>query len=348
MSNNTQGLNRKGVPRKCSILGLKFDSHQQRNKYFGLQNHSIDLIEKRLKRGWTEEEAVGVAPPPNRARDKSGKPKPSTYTMFKEIDGTIYPDAPSGEFKIYQIICEENGKEYIGLTIQSLQDRLRGQFNEAFKTKSSSKFHRAIRKYGKQNFTIHLIRNDAVNYKELGNQEVDEINKRNSINLGYNTSYGGDIGTSKKIKVGSKRFISQTIAAHYYNIAPHNFNQRISKLDWTPEEAAGLVKRPKYQHHVIEIEDKIFPSLKRATEEYGLDYKTVFARKERDWTVKQMFNLEPPPNDKQIIKAVFIGDLKFESQAAFARHLGVSPSWIAKLKSSLSLDQIYEMYNKKL
>jgi group I intron endonuclease len=347
MSNNRHGLNRKGVPRKCSILGLKFDSHQQRNKYFGLQDHSIDLIEKRLKRGWTEEEAVGVAPPPNRARDKSGKPKPSTYKMFKEIDGTIYPDAPPGEFKIYQIICKENEKEYIGLTIQSLRDRLRGHFNEAFKTESSSKFHRAIRKYGKHNFTIHLIRCDAMNYKEAGNQEVEEINKRNSINLGYNTSFGGDIGTSKKIMVGPKLFISHITAAHYHNIDPRNFNQRISKLGWTPEEAAGLVKRPKYQHHVIEIEDKIFLSLKRAAEEYGLDYKTVFARKERQWTIKQMFGLDPPPNDKQMVKAVCIGNFKFESQAAFARHLGVSPSLVTKLKSSLSLEQIYEMYNKK-
>jgi len=347
MTINTQGLNRKGVPRKCSILGLTFDSHQQRNSYFELHNHGIDLIEKRLKRGWSEEEAVGAAPPPPRARNKSGNPKPSTYKMFKEIDGTVYPDAPPGEFKIYQILCAKNSKEYIGLTIQSLQDRLRGQFNEAFSTKSSSKFHRAIRKYGKQNFTIHLIRNDARDYKELGDQEVNEIDKRNSIKLGYNTSYGGDIGASKKIQVGSKFFISQAIAAYYHNIAPYNFNQRIAKLGWTPEEAAGLVKRPKYQHHVVEVEGKIFPSLKRASEEYDLDYKTVFARKELGWTIKQMFNLDPPPNDKQMIKAVIIGDLKFESQAAFARHLGVSPALITKLKSSLSLDQIYEKYNKK-
>ena len=149
---------------------------------------------------------------------------------FKEIDGTIYPDAPPGEFKIYQIICEENEKEYIGLTIQSLRDRLSGHFNEAFKTESSSKFHRAIRKYGKHNFTIHLIRCDAMNYKELGNQEVEEINKRNSINLGYNTSFGGDIGTSKKITVGPKLFISHITAAHYHNIDPRTSTKGFPNL----------------------------------------------------------------------------------------------------------------------
>jgi hypothetical protein len=43
-----KNLNRNGVPRACSILGMDFDSHKDRNKYFGLENYSIDLIEKRF------------------------------------------------------------------------------------------------------------------------------------------------------------------------------------------------------------------------------------------------------------------------------------------------------------
>lgn len=344
MSNNKKGLNRKGVPRPCTILGLLFESNTQRNKYFELQDKCIDLIDKRLARGWTEEQAVGLVSPPLRARDKSGNQKQSTYKMYTEIDGTIYPDAPAGEFKIYQILCKKNGKEYIGLTIQSLKDRLRGQINEALKTKSSSKFHRAIRKYGKENFTISLIRNDAENYKELGDQEIEEIKKRDAIKLGYNTSYGGDIGTSKQINIKSKKFPSWTIAANYYEVEPFNFNQRITKLGWTPEEAAGLEKRPKYQHHVIELKGKIFLSLKKAAEAYNIDYKTVFARKQNKWTIKQMFNLEPPPNEKQMTNAIHIESGSFASQAAFARHLKVSPAMITKLKADLTFEEIYEKY----
>ena len=81
MSNNKKGLNRKGVPRPCTILGLLFESHTQRNKYFELQDKCIDLIDKRLARGWTEEQAVGLVSPPLRARDKSGNQKQSTYKM---------------------------------------------------------------------------------------------------------------------------------------------------------------------------------------------------------------------------------------------------------------------------
>ena len=346
MSNNKKGLNRKGVPRPCTILGLHFESHTQRNKCFGLEDRSLDIVEKRIARGWTDEQAVGVASPPLRARDKSGNLKPSTYIMYKEIDGTIYPDAPAGEFKIYQILCIENGKEYIGLTIQSLKGRLRGQINEALKTKSSSKFHRAIRKYGKESFTISLIRNDAKNYKELGDQEIEEINKRNSIKLGYNTSLGGDIGTSKQITIKSKLFFSWAVAANYYEVEPYNFNQRMTKLGWTPEEAAGLVKRPKYQFHVVELEGKIFLSLKAAAEAYKIDYKKVFARKTNEWTLRQMFDLDLPPNEKQMTNAIHIESGSFASQAAFARHLNVSPAMITKLKKKLTFEKIYEKYKQ--
>ena len=342
---NLRNLNRNGVPKACSILGMNFASHTERNKYFGLENHSLDLIEKRLARGWTEEQATGIAKPPSRARDRHGKPKPVTYRMFKEIDGTIYPDAPPGEFKIYQVLNKKNNKEYIGLTIQTIKDRLKGHFSEATNTKSNSKFHRAIRKYGKQSFTVSLIRNDATNYKELGNQEIDEIKSRDAIKKGYNTSKGGDIGTGKAIIVDSKRFNSQSTAAMYYKIEPYNFNQRIAKLGWSPEEAAGIVKRPKYQHIEVKLGNKYFPNLKSAAESYGLDYKTLHARKLRGWTLKQMFNLESPPDDKQMTKKVIAGEFSFESQAAFARHLGISPALITKLKKKLTFDEIYKKYN---
>ena len=45
---NLRNLNRNGVPKACSILGINFASHTERNKYFGLENHSLDLIEKRI------------------------------------------------------------------------------------------------------------------------------------------------------------------------------------------------------------------------------------------------------------------------------------------------------------
>ena len=59
-----------------------------------------------------------------------------------------------------------------------------------------------------------------------------------------------------------------------------------------------------------------------------------------------MFNLESPPDEKQMIKKVIAGEFSFESQAAFARHLVVSPTLITKLKKKLTYKEIYETYYK--
>jgi len=333
---------RDGVPRPCKILGQKFKSHQERNEYFGLGDRSIDLIEKRLARGWNEEQAVGIAPPPTRSVNRNGIPKVPQYKLYKEIDGKIYPDAPNSCFRLYVIKNISNDKEYLGITIQDLRSRLRGHISEALTAKSISKFHRAIRKYGPSKFKISLIRNDAKDYKELAQQEIDEIASRNAIELGYNTGVGGEIGTAKNITIQDKTFPSWTIAAHYFGIDPRNFSQRITKLGWSPEEAAGLFRREKYQQIEIQLGSHTFANFKEAAKFYSIDYKTAFARRQGGWTLKQVFGLAPPPNEKQIQKKLTVKGHSFESQAAFARFLDVSPSYITKLrKQRMSYEAIF-------
>lgn len=333
---------KEGVPKPCEILGQKFKSHQERNEYFGLGDRSIDLIEKRLGRGWNEEQAVGIAPPPSRSVDRNGIPKAAQYKSYKEIDGKIYPDAPNGCFRLYVIKNISNDKEYIGITIQDLRSRLRGHISEAFTAKSISKFHRAIRKYGPSKFEISLIRNDAKDYKELAQQEIDEIASRNAIELGYNTGFGGEIGTAKNITIQDKTFPSWTVAADYFGIDPRNFSQRITKLGWSPEEAAGLIQREKYQQVEIKLGLHTFANFKEAAKFYSIDYKTAFARKQGGWTLKQVFGLAPPPNEKQIQKKLTVKGHSFESQAAFARFLDVSPSYITKLRNKrMSYEAIF-------
>ena len=184
---------------------------------------SIDIIEKRSARGWNEEQAVGIAPPPTRSVGRNGAAKPAFYKSHKEINGKIYPDVPKGCFRLYAITNILNKKEYIGITIQDLSSRFRGHISEALSGKSSNKFHRAIRKYGPTKFRISLIRNDAANYKELAEQEIEEIGIRNTTQLGYNTGSAGEIGTAKDIKIQNKVFPSWTIAANFYDVEPRIF-----------------------------------------------------------------------------------------------------------------------------
>ena len=336
-----------GKLRPCKFLQISFASKTERNKHFGLEDKSFSFIDRRIARGWTERQAVNLDPPPFRARSRDGTPRPTIFREFKEIQGRIFPDAPLGEFKLYLVTNTQNGKKYIGITVGPLEVRLRAHFNDALIRPGTSKFHRAIRKYGKENFVISLIRNDAADFFELGKQEIAEIEKQNTIADGYNTSIGADTGSVKETTVDGVHFASREAAADFFGVDSRNFNQRIAKLGWTPEEAAGLKKRDKYQHKIIKIGDKVFPSLKVAAEKHGIDYKTAWVRNNSGWPIKAVLGLAPPPNEKQMIQPVVVAEHKFSSQAEFARFLGISPALVTRHKSKLSYEEIYKKYINK-
>ena len=104
-------------------------------------------------------------------------------------------------------------------------------------------FTNAIKKHGEKAFSILLVRADAASFSELQDQEVAEIEARDSIRLGYNSAAGGSLGTPKRVEVDGRTFSSRVQAAEFYGIDPTVFNLRLERLKWTPEEAAGLVEK---------------------------------------------------------------------------------------------------------
>ncbi len=90
---------------------------------------------------------------------------------------------------VYKIINSINGKIYIGQTIMSLNKRWR------LHCQTNSSCHllcRAIRKYGRENFTIEQI-DHAHTREELDNKEIFWIKFYDSMNpnKGYNLTSGG-------------------------------------------------------------------------------------------------------------------------------------------------------------
>ena len=124
---------------------------------------------------------------------------------------------------------------------------------------------------------IELVRSDARDFSELQAQEMAEITVRNTISKGYNTAAGGSVGTSKPIEIAGTLFPSHQAAAGHYGVDAKIFNQRMSEIGWTPEEAVGLVNR-RFSRRSIEINGKRFASLKSAAEALGLKPGTVQAR----------------------------------------------------------------------
>lgn len=95
---------------------------------------------------------------------------------------------------IYKITCLINNKIYIGKTETSIQQRWEEHCRASFLESHSDynfAFHRAIRKYGKENFIVEEI--DTTNdSEELKEKEKYWIQYYDSYNNGYNSTLGGD------------------------------------------------------------------------------------------------------------------------------------------------------------
>lgn len=90
---------------------------------------------------------------------------------------------------IYKITNKINQKVYIGQTIQTPSQRWYHHLTDA-KLGSDLKFHRALRKYGRENFTKDII--EEVEDELLNDREIYWISFYDSYEDGYNSTLGGD------------------------------------------------------------------------------------------------------------------------------------------------------------
>lgn len=113
--------------------------------------------------------------------------------------------------RIYRIKNILNDKSYVGQTTRSLSKRFNEHKTVAYKEgySCSPKLENAIKKYGKQNYTIELLE-EANDQKELDNREEFWINSLKTVGGGYNIESKcrgrGRVSdeTKKKISLGNK------------------------------------------------------------------------------------------------------------------------------------------------
>ena len=91
---------------------------------------------------------------------------------------------------IYMIRNTVNGKAYIGQTIQKVEKRVNKHFYES----SCRALHNAIKKYGRDAFTVEILHEVLDIF--LDDFEVAEIKKHNTlVPNGYNLHSGGNVNT---------------------------------------------------------------------------------------------------------------------------------------------------------
>ena len=94
---------------------------------------------------------------------------------------------------IYKITNTINGKSYIGQTIQNVKERFYQHCaTKCSKAVSNMAIHRAIKKYGKSNFTVEVI--EEIDSANLNDRERYWIKYYNSYNNGYNSTKGDQDG----------------------------------------------------------------------------------------------------------------------------------------------------------
>lgn len=86
---------------------------------------------------------------------------------------------------VYKITNLQNGKSYIGQTINSLEERWRRHQNDALHNIIDTHFARAIRYYGPENFSTEII-DTAQTQEELTKKEYYWISFYNTAQDGYN------------------------------------------------------------------------------------------------------------------------------------------------------------------
>jgi group I intron endonuclease len=95
-------------------------------------------------------------------------------------------------YDVYKITNKINNKVYIGITSKGVSARWKEHLYNA-EHGCPFKLHNAIRKYGKESFSIELV-DFCNNWEELTEKEQYYISKYNSIQdeFGYNMTEGGD------------------------------------------------------------------------------------------------------------------------------------------------------------
>lgn len=115
---------------------------------------------------------------------------------------------------IYCVTCLPTGKLYFGQTVTPIGDRWVRHLSSS-KKGSNHKFHRAIRKYGEENFIVEEVLTVSSPTKEILKKKLDYVEMRlikrfNTKIDGYNSTDGGDKGTvGLKMSEEAKKKISE-------------------------------------------------------------------------------------------------------------------------------------------
>jgi predicted GIY-YIG superfamily endonuclease len=194
--------------KKCNELGVDYWRALKRREA-GLPEEKIfeeGYVRNSRKIG--EIKVFGVNYPNLEEAVRRLNPPASSHTIGRWIREGMTPEEaferiPNPGYAngvIYLITHTASGKQYVGLTIQTLERRWKYHVEQALAgyIKGDESLHYAIRQYGLDAFEIRQI-DQGISKENLENKEKQWIKKlRTLVPFGYNISSGGVSGGSNK------------------------------------------------------------------------------------------------------------------------------------------------------
>ncbi len=195
------------------------------------------------------------------------KPKSSRQTIKRIIDMGFTPEEafeyrPNPGYSdgiIYLVTNNKENKQYVGLTIMTLQRRWKKHLEDAKNGVSANKFslQSALRNFKFSDFCIKQI-DKGTSLIDLEKKEIDWIEKLETLYpKGYNLNKGGSIGGSNKqpIELDGIKFESKTKAAEYLSETEEiSFDAakkriQVNRIDVRPpsKPGEGVYKRKSYR-----------------------------------------------------------------------------------------------------
>lgn len=168
--------------------------------------------------------------------------------------------------EVYLVTCLVNKRKYVGITTKGFLNRWKGHIRASLREKDDCRFHKAIRKYGVENFKIEVIESKYyVNHdrlvKWLFRREMYWIKYYNSNHIGYNMTEGGDGTSGLFISKEGKEAISERMKIFY----KENPEMRKKIVQRAHEEA----RKPENRKRMSELQKKRYEEM---TEEERLEH----------------------------------------------------------------------------
>lgn len=183
-------------------------------------------------------------------------------------------------YSLYMVTNTINGKRYIGITGNGVSQRICEHFSHAKYTRNKGHFYRAIRKYGRDVFTIMVMETHSTKDTAIAREIelIANIKPEYNSTLGGGGRLGGQMSTRAKKKLakihrGNKYRLGKKHTEHTKSLLRKANNTTEALLRWRKFSVMGPAKISR--RVICNNDGNIFPSATAAARYYGVQESSL-------------------------------------------------------------------------